>query len=123
MAGKTASTPLFEKARQYSAALFHQHATEYIYTVIHAGQCEHIDDTACSASLRIPRSKDQPSDTCVNDRRRAHHARLQRYIQSCTGEAVTTERATAGSQRLDLGVRSRIMDCNGSIESFRGLPR
>ena len=110
--------PPLEKIAQQRTALGRQHAAEYIDAMIHTGELEHIQQTACPARLGVESAEHHAAYARVHQCRRAHHARLERDIQRGVVEPVAAEGAAPGAQRLDLGVRGRIAGASSSARSM-----
>lgn len=77
---------------------------------------EEIDHTAAGASFGIGSTPDDPPDSSVLDRARAHGAGLQRHIEITARQAVIAQRLSGRPHGLDFGMRGRVMQADRVIE-------
>ncbi len=88
-------------------------------SVIEKRPLREIDRTADRATLWIQRTKDQTSDTGMQDRADAHHTRFERHVKRCIDQSVIAQGITGRPQCNNFRVRGWITSFNGAIPPFR----
>jgi hypothetical protein len=112
------SAPRGEELLELRRALFRQHAAKYVDTVIEFRQREDIYNAAGCARAQIPSSKNKALDAGMHYGGCTHDARLERYVEGGSVQAIVPELTACGAQRQDLGVSCRIMQLDGAIDTL-----
>jgi hypothetical protein len=71
----------FKKLREYSLALFFEHASDDLDTVVQTGFVRKVEHRSTRPRLRISRAEHEPRDPCQDNGPETHGARLERHKQ------------------------------------------
>lgn len=93
------------------------HALSHGRLVVQPPLGKQVDHATAGAGLRIAGAVDDAGETRMEHRPRAHRTRLQRHEQLAAGQPVIAQPPRRIAQRLDFGVRARVVLDDGRIEA------
>ena len=117
-----ALAPLGEERAQHLAGGLGEDAALDDRVVVQRGVAEDVDHRAGRARLRVARAVDDALDARVQQRHRAHRARLERHVHLALGQAVVAEQLGGVAQGDDLGVRGRVVVGDRPVVAGRDRP-
>src|SRR5437588_1984072 len=90
------------------AAFFAEHARRQLHPVVQRTRVADAEDRLDRARLLVPRAIDQALDPRLDERARAHRARLNRRIDDRARQTVVADLSRGLAQGEDFGVRRRV---------------
>ena len=110
---------LLEEGLQHRGALLRQHPALHQRAMVQPRFGEEIEHRTGCTGLGIGRAVHDARQPRMQHCPRAHRARFQRDEQLAAIEPVVAERCGTGAQRVDLGMRARIVLCDRRVAACR----